>query len=52
MDKWTLEMQKSEKALFEEPYEGQLFSSGLPLFQIEVCIFLMDFSLWKEVKPL
>ena len=28
------------------------FSSGLPLFKIEVCIFLSDFSLCPGVKPL
>ena len=48
----TLQMQISEKALCEEPFEGKSFSSGLPLFKIEVCIFLSEFLLCPRVKPL
>ena len=43
-------MQKSEKALFEEPYEGQLFFEWSSTLKSEVCIFLSEINttLFKE----
>ena len=43
---------KSGKHSLKSHMRDNSFLSGLPLFQIEVCKFLSDFSLCPGVKPL